>query len=434
MDLYALYQQHPNVYIDHRNADPNGIFIAVGQKDERGYHRGNAFAQAALAERQAAYVVVNDRELYAAHAADPRWILVEDGEHALQELARTHRRHLNIPVLAVAGSNGKTTTRQLIELVLQQRYHVFATPGNLNNHLGLPLSILQIRPEHEIAVLEIGANHLRETYELASIAAPTCGLITNCGKDHLGEYGSLENIVRANSELFDVLAEQDGLGFVNYKDLLICALSRVLPKIFYYNKMEAIAGEITQSPMLGLQLSVFDESCAVQTQLFGSFWLNAVLAAAAVGAYFEVPLLDIKRGLESYTPRSLRSEWIEWRGHRVLLDCYNANPSSMEVFVQELHDSAAPGSVLVLGEMLELGEYSDEEHQQLIQSLQVDHFQYIILVGKSFLSIDLPTQPPFRHFATTAQAKEWLQAQPWQPTDFYVKGSRGNRLETLFDR
>lgn len=440
-DIYALYRQHPHVYIDTRNAPANGIFIAVGQKDERGCHRGNQFAQQALEQCQAAYVVINDKDLYAQHQDDTRWILVEDGEVALQTLAQQHRKTLPFPVLAIAGSNGKTTTRQLIQLVLAKKMRVFGTPGNLNNHLGVPLSILQINPnDYDVAVLEIGANHLGETYYLSSIAAPTLGLVTNFGKDHLGEYGSLENIIKANAELYDFLAKNGGMAFVNTDDAQQIASSQNVGKWFYFGRTAQgtatakpvvyVASIVSGVPALHLNIIAWLEMTDIKTQLFGSFWADAVVAAATIGFYFEVPLDDIKSAIESYTPASLRSQWTTWQGNQVLLDCYNANPSSMELFVQEVQQYAKPDDILILGEMLELGIYSPQEHQTLLDRLQPQRLAGIIVVGHEFSGCRLP--PGVLHFPKTSQAADWLRNHAPAGKQIFVKGSRGNKLETIF--
>lgn len=439
--IYALYQQHPHVYIDTRNAPANGIFIAVGQKDERGCHRGNQFAQQALEQCQAAYVIINDKDLYAQHQNDARWILVEDGEVALQTLAQQHRQSFTFPVLAIAGSNGKTTTRQLIQLVLAKKMRVFGTPGNLNNHLGVPLSILRIQPnDYDVAVLEIGANHLGETYHLSTIAAPTMGLVTNFGKDHLGEYGSLENIIKANAELYDFLAQNNGLAFVNTNDTQQIESSKKVGKWFFFGKepqglngskstvyVHSIASGV---PALHLSITAWQETIDIETQLFGSFWADAVVAAAAIGVRFEVPLPDIKAAIESYTPASLRSQWTTWQGNQVLLDCYNANPSSMELFVREVQQYAKPDDILILGEMLELGQYSPEEHQTLLDGLQPERLAAIVIVGNEFSGCRIPQG--VLHFDKTAQAADWLRNHAPTGKQIFVKGSRGNKLETIF--
>jgi len=273
--LYELYKAHPHVFIDTRKAVEGGIFFAIGQKDEQGKHRGNDFAWQALEEYGAACAVVNDAALVEKHGNDERFFLVKDCEIALQALAQHHRQQLRIPIVAIAGSNGKTTTKELLQTALSKKYNTFATIGNLNNHLGVPLSLLQINEEHELALLEIGANHLGETRQLARWIKPTHGIVTNCGKDHLGEYGSFENVVTANKELYDVLDELKSLAFVNAKDSLLMEMSAALRSRSYYGKKKHDAwATIVEAPELKIRLFLNQKGHVIPTKLFGSFWLD----------------------------------------------------------------------------------------------------------------------------------------------------------------
>lgn len=433
-ELYALYLEYPHITIDSNKVINDSIFFGVGKKDKQGVHRGCQFAANALAAG-AARVVVNDPELKAAHASDERWILVEDCERALQQLGRYHRAQLDIPVIAIAGSNGKTTTRALIKLVLEQKYNCFATPGNLNNHLGVPLSLLQIGSHHDIAVLEVGANHLGETLYLCRLVQPTYGLVTNCGKDHLGEYGSFENVIKANKELYDYFEMEGGLVFVNGRDDILMEISANCPqRILYGDDNNTLRGEVLQSPLLEMRLWLNDDSIDVKTALFGDFWRDAVLAAVQIGYQFGLTLAEMKPAIESYLPDALRSQLIDWKGHAVLLDCYNANPSSMEVFVKAVQNSPEVPKILILGEMLELGIYTEEEHQYLLDKvIAYERFDKVLLVGKEFSKVMLPENPMVTHFESTAAALEWWQGQKLPAKVFiYVKGSRGNKLESLF--
>jgi UDP-N-acetylmuramoyl-tripeptide--D-alanyl-D-alanine ligase len=389
-ELYQLYCRFPHVIIDNRRVIKDSFFFAVGRKDENGIHRGCQFAHQAL-ESGAAAAVINDPNLKAAHADDERWILVEDCEFALQQLGRYHREQLSIPIIAIAGSNGKTTTKELVQGVLAQKYSCFATIGNLNNHLGVPLSLLQIEAHHEMAILEVGANHLGETAYLSRLVQPTYGLVTNCGKDHLGEYGSFENVIKANKELYDYFEENGGLVFVNGRDEILMATSeKVEQRICYGDDNNSVRADITGSPLLELDLWINEESAAVKTALFGDFWRDAVLAAAQIGHQFGVEIADIKEALEAYRPAGLRSQMLDWQGHTLLLDCYNANPSSMEVFVRAAQESPEMPKILILGEMLELGQYSEEEHQHLVEKLiRYERFDHVLLIGKEFFKKDL---------------------------------------------
>jgi len=432
--LYQIYLHYQHIIIDTRKVIKDSFFFAVGRKDERGVHRGCQFAAQALAAG-AAVVVINDPELKALHTNDERWFLVEDCESALQQLGRYHREQLDIPIIAIAGSNGKTTTKELLQLVLAQKYSCFATIGNLNNHLGVPLSLLQIETHHDMAILEVGANHLGETAYLCRLVQPTYGLVTNCGKDHLGEYGSFENVIEANKELYDYFEENGGLVFVNGRDEILMRTSeKVEQRICYGDDNNSVRADITGSPLLELNLWINDEAAAVKTALFGDFWRDALLAAAQIGHQFGIELFAIKKAIEAYRPEGLRSQMLHWQGHTLLLDCYNANPSSMEVFVRAAQESPEMPKILILGEMLELGQYSEEEHQHLVEKLiRYERFDHVLLIGKEFLKIKLPLAPQLSHFEGREAAQYWLVERLEKEKYYvYVKGSRGNRLEELF--
>jgi UDP-N-acetylmuramoyl-tripeptide--D-alanyl-D-alanine ligase len=433
--LYRIFLEYPHIIIDTRKVIKDSLFFAVGRKDERGVHRGCQFAEAAL-EAGAAIVVVNDPLLLEKHSGDSRWVLVDDCETALQQLGRYHREKLEIPVIAIAGSNGKTTTKELIQAVLSTQYCCFSTPGNLNNHLGVPLSLLQIGKHHEIAVMEVGANHLDETAFLCRLVQPTYGLVTNCGKDHLGEYGSFENVIKANKELYDYFEENGGLVFVNGRDEILCESSKAVEqRILYGDDNNSVRAEITSSPLLELDLWINDESTKVKTALFGDFWRDAVLAAAQIGHQFGIEIHQIAEAISAYRPAALRSQMLEWMGNILLLDCYNANPSSMEVFIRAAQQSPEMPKLLVLGEMLELGDYSDEEHQFLLDK-QIDYtrFEKVILIGNEFTKVKIPDLANVSHFVHRKDAQLLLKNNFSGGENFYiyVKGSRGNRLEELF--
>lgn len=431
--IYQHYQQHPQVFIDTRLAIEQGIFVAVGQKDAQGCHRGNQFATQALESGQAAYAIINDPKLKAAHAEDARYLLVEDGEVALQALAKYHLERLNCTVFAIAGSNGKTTFKELLHRTLAHRYTVFSTKGNLNNHLGLPLSVLSLTPAHEIAILELGANHLGETRFLADLIQPEYGLVTNCGKDHLGEYGSVANIEQANKELYDVLQEGGGIAFINAEDRVLMRLSEAVEERLLYGKGQTVWAEVLEAPFLVVRLWLKDLAVDVKTHLFGYFWVETLLGVAAVGHRFGVAPEAIKTALESYQPAALRSEQRPWGSNRLLLDCYNANPSSMTVFLEAVQGGGIQGDkVLILGEMAELGVFAPAEHQALVDRIDWNQYRDVWLVGQPFLEVTLPEVPQLRHCLSTAELKARLPELDYQGCTLFVKGSRSNRLETLF--
>lgn len=484
--LYQIYLQHPQVFIDTRKELTDGLFFAVGQKDANGLHRGNQFAEMALESGKAAYVVINDASLKSKYADDERFILVEDCEKSLQDLARIHRKNLRMPIIAIAGSNGKTTTKELLDRVLSLKYITFSTRGNLNNHLGVPLSILSIDSsgEYEMVILEIGANHLDETRFLAEIIAPDYGLVTNCGKDHLGEYGSIENIIKGNKELYDVLSETDKTAFVSNNDKLLREISVHIKKRIFYgaysecnaeikkrylqinvesknntiNFLDHFSDNLSENPLLQseqenkehltnktekidanpfLQIRLYRQGqfVDIQTHLFGSFWLDTLLGVAAVGQHFGVSLEQIKLAFESYKPASLRSQLIIWEGNKVLLDCYNANPSSMEAFLNAVYEcNLSEPKILILGEMLELGEYSQEEHQKIVDSLDFMKVEEVILVGNEFLEVKtVPRTFELIRVLDKETVKEYLKEKNYEGHFIFVKGSRGNRLEAIFE-
>lgn len=437
-ELYTVYKACTAVYIDTRKSLKGGLFFALGQKNTRGVHRGNAFAEQALESGQAAFVVINDPDLKQKYLKDNRFIFVEDAEKALQALAAYHRNQLDIPIFAIAGSNGKTTTKELVHSVLSLNKKVFSTKGNLNNHLGVPLSLLSIDAQYDVAILEIGANHLGETAFLANLIAPDYGLVTNCGKDHLGEYGSVENIVRANKELYDVLAERGKIALVHEENAQLVEMSAAVENRLLYGSKSALKAKITQRPMLGVHLSYKAESITLNTQLFGAFWLDTVLNVAAVALELGCTLEQVKKGIEAYKPAALRSELLNWKGAEVILDCYNANPSSMEVFLDEIEQSNEEKSTyLVLGEMLELGDYSKAEHQILVDRVVKMKAETVLFVGACFDPIDFSSvgqAAQVHHLKDYKAVAAFLEKEAVADTRIYVKGSRGNRLEQSFGR
>lgn len=436
-NLYQIYKNcHQAIAIDTRQVKKGSLFFALGQEDENGIHKGNLYAETAINEYGAAYAVINDPKLKAKHAADERYILVVNGLKTLQELAIYHRQQLNIPLIAIAGSNGKTTLKELLFRVLSKKYETFATQGNLNNHIGVPLSILSLQDKHQIAIIEIGANHLEETAFLSEIAQPNYGIVTNCGKDHLGEYGSFENVVKANAELYDYLSKESAIAFVCTDDALLLNISNHVEHRHFYGSYTNVFAEITATPFLAVNLHINNRLFPVQTQLFGAFWRDAIVAAAHIGHHFDISNSDIVEAISTYTPQSLRSQKIIWKEKSVLLDCYNANPSSVEAFLQAAQsDKSIDHKVFIMGEMLELGPFEAEEHQLIINQLQKDQaFNKILLVGQAFSKINIPNNDIFHTFPNAEAAALWLNENPILcDSKIYVKGSRGNKLESIFN-
>ncbi len=449
--LYQAYLSSRTVTTDSRAITPGCIFFAF-----KGEHfDGNAFAPQAL-EQGAALCVISDP----AFKVDDRCIVVPDVLRTLQELACEHRRHLAIPVVGITGTNGKTTTKELVTAVLARRYRTAATRGNFNNHLGVPLTLLSIPENAEIAIVEMGANHPGEIEFLCRIADPDCGLITNVGRAHLEGFGSFEGVVMTKTELYRWLAGKHGLVFVNADNerlmheaehlATIPGLRSVIPAyapdnpafvpttiektpislLTYGRSQEAdIRGTYVDSnPYLHFYFEVGDNVYNVHTHLLGDYNFDNCMAAVAVGLHFGVEPFDIKEAIEAYVPSNQRSEYRETaRGNRLYLDCYNANPSSMAAAIASF--SSMHGTMAIIGGMHELGHEERKEHQKVVDLLNECHLDRALLIGPEFDSIDLPAN--MLRFPNTAAVADWLKANPLSGATILVKGSNTNRLWTL---
>lgn len=417
--IYDVYLQHPVISTDSRNVPAGCMFFAL-----RGEHfNGNDYIPDALAQG-AAYAITDDP----ARKNHPQCIFTEDVLNCLQQLAARHRLSFSIPFVAICGSNGKTTTKELAAAVLSSRYHVFATKGNLNNHIGVPLSLLSVTKEHEIAIIEIGANHARETYDLCRMARPTHGILTNNGKDHLEGFGSIEGVRKANAELYDYLRETGGIAFldISQPDLVEDAAGL---ETFTYG-FSATADVKAQNTTQGIYAAIQLENIAVQSHLAGG--LNAVnlLAAASIGTYFSVPAEKIKTALENYVPSMNRSQVLEKNGITFIADAYNANPSSMELALKDFLQLPGKPKGVILGDMREMGDHSDREHTDLVHFLQSAGFDKVILVGTEFTKA--AKDSGFTCFPDSGEAARWFSAQDFTGWTWLLKGSRGIRLEKIF--
>lgn len=425
--LYARFRESSAVSTDSRQPQNGTLFFALNGPS----FRGRDFAPQALAAG-ARYAVVDDEALAASDPA--RYTFAPDPLVALQELARYHRRQLTIPVLAITGSNGKTTTKELVHAVLSRRYRVQYTRGNLNNHIGVPLTLLSIRPaEHELAIVEMGANHQGEIELLCQLAEPTHGLITNIGKAHLEGFGGVEGIAKGKGELFRFLEQTGGTAFVNTLDARLPGLAAPLPKrITYPSAADTYPAElVSATPAVVVRLFSGDK---VEARMTGSYNFPNLAAAAAVGAYFEVPATDIAAALAGYEPTNNRSQLVRTTRNEVLLDAYNANPSSMAA---ALHSFAArPGQpedkVVILGDMFELGTESSAEHQTLGRLVHALPFGTVLLIGSDMREA-AAAHSAAHYFATKPEAVAWLQANPLHNRQILIKGSRGMGLETLLE-
>lgn len=424
--LYARFRASTAVSTDSRQPQNGTLFFALNGPS----FRGRDFAPQALAAG-ARYAVVDDEALA---AQDPeRYTYAPDPLVALQELAHYHRRQLILPVLAITGSNGKTTTKELVHAVLSRRYQVQYTQGNLNNHIGVPLTLLSIRPgEHELAIVEMGANHQGEITLLCRLAEPTHGLITNIGKAHLEGFGGVEGIAKGKSEMFRFLEQVGGAAFVNTLDPRLPSLAGGLTeRITYPAPTDTYPAELLSAdPQVSLRL--FDGT-PVEAQITGGYNFPNLAAAAAVGAYFGVPTPDIAEALAAYAPTNNRSQLVRTTRNEVVLDAYNANPSSMAAALQSF--AARPGEpaskVVILGDMFELGEDSAAEHRALGQLLQGLPFGTVVLIGPDMQHAALDAA--FHYFPTKPEAAAWLRTQSLLHRQILIKGSRGMGLETLLE-
>ncbi|AEE52633.1 UDP-N-acetylmuramoyl-tripeptide--D-alanyl-D-alanine ligase [Haliscomenobacter hydrossis] len=427
--LHQLFLSTGKVSTDSRKIEPGCIFFAL-----RGDNfNGNQYAQSAL-EQGASYAVVDDPAL----ATQDRCIVVDDVLDTLQALAKFHRRQLHIPIIAITGSNGKTTTKELIAAVLGSQYPMHYTQGNLNNHIGVPLTLLQLDFRLEVAVIEMGANHQGEIDQLCRIAEPTHGLITNIGKAHLEGFGGIEGVKKGKSELYRYLAETDGLAFVNNDEPFLVELSSGVRKRIFYERSDDPAPNHKPYEVVLLQLQPFirvaflDENnqlIEAGSKLMGEHNFQNIKTAVTLGKYFKVPGKKIKAAIENYNPNMNRSQWVSWGTNSILLDAYNANPSSMEVTLRSFSESPASQRIAILGDMFELGESSAVEHERVAQLAQSLNFEQVILVGQHFAAI--ARQLGWLHFPNVGALKPWFEARQWENTAFLIKGSRGMALEKL---
>jgi len=425
-EIYEIYLNNPIICHDTRKIVPGCIYWAI--RGER--FDGNTFVAQAF-ELGAVYAVIDNAD----YKVNNNCILVEDTLKTLQDLAQYHRRQLGIKVIAIAGSNGKTTTKELMSRVLNEKLKTFATPGNFNNHIGLPLSVLQLTKDHKVAILELGANHQGENAFLCNIAEPDMGIVTNIGKDHLEGFGGIEGVEKANMELFDYLKAHKGTAFVNADDERITRNIGSLKTLRFGLENEAdITGEfISKFPALTVKIKdrINQNEYIVESHLFGSVNLYNILAAAAAGSYFDVDPWRIKNAIESYIPENNRSQIIKKGSNTFIMDAYNANPSSMLPAIKDFASYPASHKVLILGDMFELGDDSEIEHQKMLDAIDFDKFTVVALAGKVFSQFKESYHAHF--FETTIALKEWMTSQNFEDTVFYLKGSRGMALETILN-
>ena len=373
-ELYEIYKAHPVVTTDSRNCPEGSIFFAL--KGET--FDGNKFAVAAI-EKGCAYAVVDDKEI-----VHPQTILVDNVLDTLQALARYHREQLDIPFVGITGTNGKTTTKELVATVLSKKYRVHYTQGNFNNHIGVPLTLLSIKPDCEMAVIEMGANHPGEIKTLANIALPTCGLITNVGKAHLEGFGSLEGVINTKKELYDNLAERGGHVFVNAANPFLMNVLNAESYTTYSSNVE-VSADINGRLLRCAPYVEFEwNNKHITTHFVGAYNLDNMLAAITVGLHFGVSEDDICSAISDYIPANNRSQLTKTERNTLIVDAYNANPTSMMAAIDNFELMEGENKVAILGDMLELGEQSALEHQNIVRRLIESKIEKVILVGKEF--------------------------------------------------
>jgi UDP-N-acetylmuramoyl-tripeptide--D-alanyl-D-alanine ligase len=426
-ELYKIFLKHPIVCTDSRKITPDCLFFALKGAN----FNGNRFAVKAL-EQGAAFAIIDEKK----YAVDDRCVLVEDVLTTLQQLANHHRNQFEIPVIAITGSNGKTTTKELINTILSLHYPCHSTQGNFNNHIGVPLTLLAMPLKTEVAIIEMGANHIGEIDFLCQIAEPTHGVITNVGAAHLEGFGSLEGVKKAKGELYRYLERTNGLAFINLdEDFLMEMAGDKLYKVAYRKNdnpdlkvPEFETKLVAANPFIEVAfLSKKGNLQNISSQLIGLYNFNNIMTATALGRYFKVPFVKIKSAIQNYNPTNNRSQIIEKDGNKYLLDAYNANPTSMTKALQSFATYKGKKKIAILGDMLELGNFSETAHREILdlaENLDID----VITVGKLFLKIK---KNRLKHFLNIEALKGWFWEQNYADTFFLLKGSRGIGLERL---
>ncbi len=421
-EIYQQFLKHPEVTIDSRKISKGCIFFALKGDN----FDGNDFALKALQEG-ASLAVIDNPQIHQTGC-----ILVDDVLQSLQSLANHHRRTFQIPVIGITGSNGKTTTKELISSVLSSHYNITATQGNLNNHIGVPLTLLQMSNLTEIAVIEMGANHQGEIANLCAIAEPTHGIITNIGKAHLEGFGGYEGVIKAKTELYTWLKKTSGIAFINADNALLVEKSNGLDRIFYgTSENNYIHATLIQNQEY-LTIDSFWEHSTYQlkTQLIGNYNFENTLAAICIGKAFEVPENKIKDSIENYTPSNSRSQLVKTNKNSVIMDAYNANPTSMQAAIRNFNNLKADKKLMILGDMLELGEESKAEHKYIIELISQFSLNNTILVGPEFCKLG---DSELLCFIDSQQAHDYLKNEKPSGYTILLKGSRGIKMEKIMD-
>jgi UDP-N-acetylmuramoyl-tripeptide--D-alanyl-D-alanine ligase len=411
-----------SVCTDTRKLQKGDVFFALKGDN----FNGNLFAMQAL--ESGASIAVIDEEV---NSNDERLFKVTDVLATLQALAKHHRQQFNIPFIAITGSNGKTTTKELVSTVLATHFKTYTTQGNLNNHIGVPLTLLSIKQDAEMAVIEMGANHQKEIESYCQYTLPTHGIITNCGKAHLEGFGGVEGVKKGKGELFDFLRNNNGTAFVYWDFDYLQQMSNGVETIIKYGTKEGtVIGNVKESnPLLSVDIKNDSDIQLIQTNLVGDYNLSNVLTAVIVGKHFGVPAGKIKSAIENYVPSNSRSQLIEKGTNRIILDAYNANPSSMKLAIENFAKINSSNKILMLGGMMELGEESAAEHHAIIDLINQYNWKKVVLVGGDFSKIS----HHHLYFENSSLAADWFAKQDFSDCNILVKGSRSMKMEKVIE-
>ena len=422
--LYELFSRFPDISTDSRKIKKNSLFFALKGDN----FNGNLFAADALL-KGAAYAIIDEKK----YSIPGKTIVVKNVLETLQELATLHRKKLGIPILAITGTNGKTTTKELVSEVLSQKFKVCYTRGNFNNHIGVPLTLLSLNADTEFGVIEMGANHPGEIAFLCSVADPDYGIITNIGKAHLEGFGSFEGVKKTKSELYRYLDAKNGIIFQNLDNEVLVQLTKENSNLVTYGKANAYftAEPIDSPPFLHVKANFPKGVLYINTRLIGDYNFENVLAAACIGIYFGVDPLNIQKALNEYQPENNRSQFIKKGKINITLDAYNANPTSMVASIKSFFQNYPDERFLILGDMLELGKYTDDEHDKILDLLKNYKNSHVFLVGKNFSCVG--KNYSFKTFERVEEVCVHLSKNKIKNGNVLIKGSRGIQLEKVLD-
>ena len=422
IDLYDLFIHNPQITTDSRNCPKGSIFFALkGDKFDGNQYAGKALASGCV------YAVIDNPDYYIGE----RTILVDNVLKTLQQLAHHHRKVLGLPIIGITGTNGKTTTKELLAAVLSTKFNLLYTEGNFNNHIGVPLTLLRLTHDHEMAVIEMGASHPGDIKELVDIVHPNYGIITNVGRAHLEGFGSFEGVIRTKGELYDYIRRSKGKIFIKKENEYLQSIAKGIEQITYGNGDDTFAsGQVVScDPFLVFNWKQQGKLHTVETHMIGSYNLDNVLAAVAVGRFFKIPAERISRAIAAYEPTNNRSQFKKTENNELIIDAYNANPSSMKVALDNFITMPVQPKAIILGDMRELGPTSDELHAEVVEQIKKGQFDKVFLCGEHFSKVGKEFSP----FATTEAMVEELRKQPLKGYHILIKGSHSMGLEKLAD-